>query len=380
MPIATTIKTTKLFKRYIDDNIFLSETLDVTDNVKRQLNCAFEEHNLKLVFRQISTKNDGEELEFLDVNHVIDKTEISGFYVKNYIKPTAKNRVFVNGKSHHPRSIYKSIVFGESIRLRRLCERDNDYLEAIKSLKDKCLKSCFCKALVEDMINITVEWKDRFGPPMKKAREINDNISVWTTNFPKLLKLTEKERELNPNVLVAYKRPQTMAALLTNYKIQAHENSVAIGGSHPCGKCLLCNRGGVGGMVKKTNLIESKSGKTIELKKNLNCKSFGIYAAKCNVCGEHYVGQTITSFSQRWCSHRHNWKNMTTSETNDRAALKLHYANKHPTSKKTFEEAYSIIFTDSTSNHTNLDYLESKWVNLLQASININKTILPFCR
>ena len=71
---------------------------------------------------------------------------------------------------------------------------------------------------------------------------------------------------------------------------------------------------------------------------------------------------------------------MTMSETNDRAELKLRYVNKHPTSNKTFKEAYSIIFTDSTSNHSNLDYLESKWVNLLQASININKTILLFYR
>ena len=71
---------------------------------------------------------------------------------------------------------------------------------------------------------------------------------------------------------------------------------------------------------------------------------------------------------------------MTTSETNDQAALKLHYVNKHPTLNKTFEEAYSIIFTDSTSYHLNLDYLESKWVNLSQANININKIILPFYR
>ena len=34
---------------------------------------------------------------------------------------------------------------------------------------------------------------------------------------------------------------------------------------------------------------------------------------------------------------------------------------------------FNIIFTDSTNNHTNLDYLESKWVNLLQPSTNINK-------
>ena len=91
---------------------------------------------------------------------------------------------------------------------------------------------------------------------MKKAREVNKNENIWMTNFPKLLKLTNKERELNPNVLVAYKRPQTIATLLTNYKIQVHEDSVAIGKSHPCGKCLLCNQGGEGGMVKKSNLIK----------------------------------------------------------------------------------------------------------------------------
>ena len=46
---------------------------------------------------------------------------------------------------------------------------------------------------------------------------------------------------------------------------------------------MLCNRRGEGGMVEKTNLIKSKNGKTFKLKKNLNCKNFGIYAAKCNV-------------------------------------------------------------------------------------------------
>ena len=195
---------------------------------------------------------------------------------------------------------------------------------------------------------------------MKKARVVDENISIWTTNFPKLLKLTKKERQLNPNVLITYKRPQTIATLLTNYKILGNKNSVVIGGSFPCGKCVLCNRGREGGMVKKTSSINLKNGRAVKLKKHLNCKNFGVYVAKCNVCDEHYVGQTITSFSQRWCSHRHNWKNMTNSETNDRAALKLHYTNKHPTSNKNFEEAYSFIFIDSTNNLTNLDYLESK--------------------
>ena len=58
MLIATIIKTAKIFKRYIDDIVFLSNTLEVTDNVKKRLKCAFEEHNQNLVFREISTKND----------------------------------------------------------------------------------------------------------------------------------------------------------------------------------------------------------------------------------------------------------------------------------------------------------------------------------
>ena len=150
MPIKTSLKTTKLFKRYIDDIIFLSETI-ARDNIKSHLKFTFEKHNVKLVFRKIFTENYGHQLEFLDVNLVSEKTEKGGFYVKNY----TINRAFVNGKSHHPRSIYKSIVFGESVRLRRFCELDCDYLEAIKALNDKCLKSCICKALVADIPKIT---------------------------------------------------------------------------------------------------------------------------------------------------------------------------------------------------------------------------------
>ena len=31
---------------------------------------------------------------------------------------------------------------------------------------------------------------------MKKSKEINENVSVWTTNFSKLLTLTKKEDSL----------------------------------------------------------------------------------------------------------------------------------------------------------------------------------------
>ena len=81
MLIANTIKTTKLFKCYIDDIVFFSETLEITDNLKRRLKCAFEVHILKLFFIEICKNNDGDKAELLDINHLIDKTEKGGFYL-----------------------------------------------------------------------------------------------------------------------------------------------------------------------------------------------------------------------------------------------------------------------------------------------------------
>ena len=91
----------------------------------------FQKYDKKLIFREVSHQSKNKELEFLDVNHIIDDDEKSGFYVRNYIKTTAINRVYINGSSYHPRSIYKFIVFSKSIRLRRLFEQDCDYLKAL---------------------------------------------------------------------------------------------------------------------------------------------------------------------------------------------------------------------------------------------------------
>ena len=137
-------------------------------------------------------------------------------------------------------------VFSELKRLKRLCERDNYYLEALNVLKGKSLNSYFCKDLVVDMLEITKQWKERFGPPKnnKKQNIIKENISIWTTNFPNLLKPTKKENQLNQNTMITYKRHNTLATLLINYKIIALQLNAVKGISYPVGKCMLSDRGG----------------------------------------------------------------------------------------------------------------------------------------
>ena len=87
-------------------------------------------------------------------------------------------------------------------------------------------------------------------------------------------------------MLVTYKSPQTIATALINFKIQGIRDSVVITGSHLCGKCVLCNKGRKGEMVRKMS-IKLKSGKIVKLKNNLNCKKKRVYAAKCNECDKH---------------------------------------------------------------------------------------------
>ena len=88
------------------------------------------------------------------------------------------------------------------------------YLDALNLSKHKCINSHFCKGLIVEMLEITKNWKDRCRPPTKKTKPTKENVTIWTINFLNLLKLTETEKQLNPNAMIAYKRSQTLSTLL----------------------------------------------------------------------------------------------------------------------------------------------------------------------
>ena len=178
LPIAAKLNKTILFKRYIDDIIWISETEELTNEIQSVLSATFQENGLRLTFRKISTEDQNHSLEFLDVNHIIHAESPGGFYTTNFTKPTAVNRLFLNGQSYHPTNVYKSIIFGESIRLRRLNEKNCNYLKAIEQLQSKCLKSGFGRKLVQSMINITSQWTERFAPPQSNKKRQENSRTV----------------------------------------------------------------------------------------------------------------------------------------------------------------------------------------------------------
>ena len=143
-------------------------------------------------------------------------------------------------------------------------------------------------------------------------------------------------------------------------------------------------------MILETTYIDRDNGNKYYLNKNLNCKNYGIYGAKCRICYQYYIGQTKTSFSQRWNSHRHIWRKMLKNyktnegvnkkeETKDDQALFIHFTKYHKDLiKDHFEisDAYQVVFIEQPS-YKKLDIQENFWIGKLRATINIARTYLP---
>ena len=163
---------------------------------------------------------------------------------------------------------------------------------------------------------------DRFYPINKsKLKKNKQKKSVWVTQFPKLLRSSQMEKRLQSNVMLAYKRPQTLGNFVTRYKklsfglLEGKDGGI----SGPCGKCALCgNHGSHNSMVPLMKHLRTPNG-VRPLTQKLNCKDYGIYAACCKNCDNYYVGQTMTSF----------WNKFHYSENNDNSALLRHYDKHH---------------------------------------------------
>ena len=122
----------QLFRQYINDIFFISFGFSNTKSIQTALTNIFQNNSLTLTFREVNNRQTGQEIKFLDIFHQIEEDNPIGFETKNFTKPTAAGRTFLHGNSYHPLRIFKRIVFSEAVRLRRLNERQEDYMNSIK--------------------------------------------------------------------------------------------------------------------------------------------------------------------------------------------------------------------------------------------------------
>ena len=109
-----------------------------------------------------------------------------GFVTKDFVKPTAEGRQFINWHSHHPKATFKSILFREAVGLRRL----NDYSSSLNQLKEKTIRSNFPLDMTDGMITMASSWENRLRP---QKCDKKDDLRVWATSFAHMLTPTEKK-------------------------------------------------------------------------------------------------------------------------------------------------------------------------------------------
>ena len=82
-PIADVQNEAELFRRFIDDRIWISASEISNERIRQALTSAFENSDLELTFRQACTAEKTGEVEFLDVNHCVT-AKLKPGHVKPY--------------------------------------------------------------------------------------------------------------------------------------------------------------------------------------------------------------------------------------------------------------------------------------------------------
>ena len=209
------------------------------------------------------------------------------------------------------------------MRIRRLNEQDQIYRKSLLKLCNKCARSSFNMNMADDLLRQVSTWTERFKP---KTSHKADTPLVRASFYSTILSLTPKEKDLNPNAMIApiHKAP-TLQSILTNYKHISRKLTVNTEQSGPCFKCALCgNFGSYKNMVITTSSLSNEAVRLFRLRQSLDCSNLGIYAARCCICAEFYVGQTKNRFNVRWSGQRTSWKSHCL-ENRDKEALPIHF-------------------------------------------------------
>ena len=368
-----------LIKRFIDDIVFISESKEIAKEIIKNLKDTFEKHNLKITSSIMS--EDNTTIPFLDVEHVLNNdSEIKSFKTKSFIKETAKNATFLNGRSYHPLNVFKGIITGEIKRLKRLNEDEKDFKESLLKLEKKCINSNFNPKIVKSQFEKVNEFNSNESSN-KLEKQKAKNI-YWSSQFKTLLRFTKEEKKLFPLAKTSFTKPSSIGQLLNTFSCIAKKGNNVLHNnkSKKCKNCALCGKYNYKNMIDENSYIKTVENRIIDIKPKLNCKSYGIYSAQCTICKEIYVGQTKNSFNVRWNAHRNSWKKFQRNSDlvgkGDESALFKHYFEKHHNVIENIrlDNAYKIMFLEQPE-FKNLDYKESLWIKSLNAKINLNKTI-----
>ena len=211
-------------------------------------------------------------VNFLDVVIKIKNGRLS---TNLYSKPVDSHR-YLHCNSCHAEHLKRSIIYSQTLRLRRICSEIKDLKSKVKDLKGSFLRRGYPQRIVE-------EQRDRtFRLPLKydtQQNNIESGIPLVVTynpafsnlstalrkNFNILYSDAEIRMAFTPSSFVAYRSAQNLKSFLVRSKVYPLERTV---GSSKCSskRCRVCLN------VSETNIFESfQVKKQYKINHHLDC-------------------------------------------------------------------------------------------------------------
>ena len=238
---------------------------------------------------------------FLDIDIFKEGNTI---HTKEHRKETSASS-YLHYTSAHPRYVFRGIMKSQMQRIRRLCSRDIDYIEAIELLKKRCISSGYKNEDVEIV----------FDNYQHLPRNLYDHRSTDTDDYHEVRLVVLSGTVYQSDIELFAKR---MNRVLSSSKIKVsivkttgpsiakllfrnNDTGVPL---VDCGHCIVCRNG-----ARNTDgkVCSNVTGKSYQIARNISCQNGGIYVFDGD-CADQYTGKTTVEFETRMHEHIHRQK------------------------------------------------------------------------
>lgn len=300
------------YGRYIDDILLIFEgSLNELLNFHKYLNSI--NPNIKLSIEYSQTC-----IDFLDLT--IFKGEGDQVHTTLYRKNTSRNTI-LRADSFHPQHLKRNIPYGQFQRLRRICDRDEDFVEQAGAMSSRFHDRAYKPTVVKNALD-RAQSVDRTtllkknSTPRPKEMTCPMLVTTYSTcaeqikqivknNWP-IIKSDPLLNKVFPDPpIVSFRRAPTLRDKLMHSHLPAEKKKHWLGkpsGTFKCMNCPHCSN-----IAQTKSFIDTHNNKVYKQNDFINCNTtFVIYRLTCP-CPEgfFYIGRTKRRLRDRLAEHKY---------------------------------------------------------------------------
>ena len=240
-------------------------------------------------------EKESKEVTFLDIDMFIEGC----IHTKEHRKETSATS-YLHYTSAHPRYIFKGIMKSQLLRIRRLCSREEDYLEAVESLKTRCESSGYRHDdIVTVFANHEILPRNLYHQVAIDEDDSHQVRLVTLAGTAYQSEIDEFAKRMNRVLASAKIRVSIVKTTSPSLaKLLFHNNNSGLR-EVDCGNCFVCDNN----VLNKEGVVRSNTtGKAYTIPRNLSCLNGGIYVYD-GPCKDQYSGKTTVAICTRTLEH-----------------------------------------------------------------------------